>query len=242
MSSYRRPKHHTYDYNFKVGESSYKDMLDYLDKKEGRRAASPPPGKKTFAERFAEKPFYGEPKPLKLHQSSPPPPLGQRMTAGERLLADRRAKEATLSPRPERRRPLKDQDDFKLPERPRRPVPDEDTLEMDPEELIASIRRGRAKRLELLNSLEAEEGEEASSASRRRPKLRLSSEDPDEESVSSRLRQLRLADDREAEGVAASSSRAALSSSASYSASSKQSTSSRMQSSSTTTSRSVHYE
>ncbi|KAF0290257.1 hypothetical protein FJT64_011571 [Amphibalanus amphitrite] len=60
MSRYRRPRHHTYDYNYKVGESSYQDMLAYLDRKQGLRSASPPPGRKSFAERFVEKPIYGD--------------------------------------------------------------------------------------------------------------------------------------------------------------------------------------
>ena len=59
MSRHRRPRHHTYDYNYKVGESSYQDMLAYLDRKQGLRSASPP-GRKSFAERFVEKPVYGD--------------------------------------------------------------------------------------------------------------------------------------------------------------------------------------
>ncbi|XP_037076441.1 uncharacterized protein LOC119097513 [Pollicipes pollicipes] len=131
MSSYRRPKHHTYDYNYKVGESSYRDMLDYLDRKEGRRAVSPPPGKKTFAERFAERPIYGELRPLHLSQSEP-------------------AERSAYSPRPaaadERRARFADapvDDDF-LAVRPR-PVLDDAAIDLDPDELIASIRRNRQR-------------------------------------------------------------------------------------------------
>ncbi|XP_043222137.1 uncharacterized protein LOC122381714 [Amphibalanus amphitrite] len=252
MSSYRRPRHHTYDYNYKVGESSYRDMLDYLDKKEGRSAPSPPPGKKTFAERFAERPFYGEPRPLKLHQSdllAPERRISERPSserrATERPSTDRWASDgadrtAGLSPRPERRRVLDDMP--LLPERTSKPAANEKDLEMDPEELIASIRRGRAKRMELLSSLEAEsaaEGAEESSAARRRRAPRLDSEEP-EEPLSSRLRSLALTDDKGQEGTVAS--RAAASSSSSYSLSTKRSVSSKMQSSSSKTTRSVHYD
>ncbi|XP_037088744.1 uncharacterized protein LOC119109254 [Pollicipes pollicipes] len=86
MSFHRRPRHHTYDYNYKVGESSYQDMLAYLDRKEGRRAASPPPGKKTFAERFAEKPIYGELGPLQFGEATlAPAPLRPRIASSEML-------------------------------------------------------------------------------------------------------------------------------------------------------------
>lgn len=235
MSSYRRPKHHTYDYNYKVGESSYRDMLDYLDKKESHRTVSPPPVQKSFAERFAERPIYGDPGPLKLYQSDLPARTTERPS--DRWTSEP-AERVAASPRPQRR-PRAKLDDEPLAPRKSRAAPDEDALEMDPEELIASIRRGRAKRLELLNSLEddAAEEEAAQSSSRRRRQLKLPSEEPEEAPVG-RLRQLRLTGDEE-EG---SSSRALASSSSSYSASSKRSASSKMQSSSSTTSRSVHYE
>ena len=251
MSSYRRPRHHTYDYNFKVGESSYRDMLDYLDRKEGRRAAaSPPPVKKSFAERFAERPIYGEPPPLKLYQSQPPAaerrtterPSSDRLRNSERPSSDRWTSDPTervggigASPRPGRRQLASSLLDDE-PVRPSRAAPNEDALEMDPEELIASIRRGRAKRLELLSSLEADAAaEEEQSSSRRRKPLRLPSEEP-EEPPTGRLRQLRLTGDNQGEETALTTS------SSSYSSSAKRSVSSKMQSSSSTTSRSVHYE
>lgn len=36
MSRYRRPRHHTYDYNFRMGESGYRDMIDYLDRRDSK--------------------------------------------------------------------------------------------------------------------------------------------------------------------------------------------------------------
>lgn len=162
MSSLRRPAHHTYDYNFKVGESSYRDMLDYLDKKEAHRAASPPPGKKTFAERFAEKPFYGEPRPLQLRNSELPQYSLPRRTAD--------LEPSPTPPRRSDRKPLRfadddagcDVDDL-LKTRPR-PTMEVDMT--DPDEMIAAMRRRNRERMELMSSME--EPEEGSSPAPRR--------------------------------------------------------------------------
>lgn len=109
-----------YDYNYKVGESSYQDMLAYLDRKQGRSAASPPPGRKSFAERFAEKPFYGDVRSL-----------GSAAGGGG---ADR---EAPLRPR----FTAEDTETEELLRLRPRPALDP-SLDLDPEALVAEVRRG----------------------------------------------------------------------------------------------------
>ena len=66
---WKRPKTKIYDYNYNLGEHYYKPQLRHADGKFMNRAASPPKAK-TFAERFAEDPVYGNNSPYDYRKSS----------------------------------------------------------------------------------------------------------------------------------------------------------------------------
>lgn len=50
---------HIYDYNYKVGESYYNPQTDYIETRDLYRTNADPPKCKNYAERFADRPIYG---------------------------------------------------------------------------------------------------------------------------------------------------------------------------------------
>lgn len=71
---WKRPKTKVYDYNYNLGEHYYNPQLRHMESKYANRAASPPKAK-TFAERFAENPVYGNNSPLEYRSSVIDSPL-----------------------------------------------------------------------------------------------------------------------------------------------------------------------
>lgn len=69
-----------YDYNFKVGESYYTPQTNYIDDRSLLRSTIEPPKSKTYAERFANTPWYGSAKglPYDVSESALSQPLVNR--------------------------------------------------------------------------------------------------------------------------------------------------------------------
>lgn len=70
-SHWKRPPTKVYDYNYDVGSNYYKGMINHLDKKYAG-VSTEPPGPKSFAERIADDPLYGNYKPVNYVSSDIP--------------------------------------------------------------------------------------------------------------------------------------------------------------------------
>ncbi|XP_045600902.1 uncharacterized protein [Procambarus clarkii] len=125
-----------YDYNYKVGESYYNPQTDYIENRELLRSKVQPPEAASYAERFANKPFYGSARglPYGEEEAALSQPLVRRRSSsvgrskepepddGPRSSRTGRGRERKLSfnldspePEPRRRFSLLDDLDFKIP-------------------------------------------------------------------------------------------------------------------------------
>lgn len=98
----RRLPYHIYDYNYKFGENYYGPQTDYIGNRELLPSKTVPPEAATYAERFANRPFYGKTRGLPYEDGS---------AALSQPLVNRRSASASRAPRD------KEPDDF--PPRPR---------------------------------------------------------------------------------------------------------------------------
>lgn len=127
---WKKPKSKVYDYNYNFGEHYYKPQLRHMDNKYTNRGASPPRAK-TFAERFAEDPVYGNnsteygyrttadrPMPFESVRSTPPPPLPRRTSLQDEFGSSLGSRRQPLFESSRGFSPDRD-DEFLAPRRPR---------------------------------------------------------------------------------------------------------------------------
>ncbi|KAG7164965.1 uncharacterized protein LOC121870985 [Homarus americanus] len=135
----RKLPYRIYDYNYRVGESYYNPQTDYIENRELLRSKQQPPEAASYAERFANKPFYGKTRglPYETNESALSQPLvNRRASSGGRSSRGSepddipqpsrsgRNRDRKLSfsfdepePEPRRRFSLVDDLDFKIPVR-----------------------------------------------------------------------------------------------------------------------------